>query len=55
MTYSSWGPEGPGPLLPWAEKGGKDDSNVVPFRTTRLTACTCIIIALAAIMFMQQC
>ena len=28
------------PSLPCAEKVVKDDSNVVPFRTTKLTACT---------------
>ena len=34
------GPEGPGPSSPCTGKGGKEDSNVAPFRTTRLAAYT---------------
>ena len=30
-TYQGWGPEGPEPLLPYAGRGRKDDSNVAPF------------------------
>ena len=37
-TYSGWEPEGPGLQTPCAGGGEKDDSNIAPFRTTRLAA-----------------
>ena len=39
-TYPGWGPEGPGPSSPCAGRGGKDDSYVAPLHTTKLAACT---------------
>ena len=39
-TYSGWGLEGPIPETSWAGRGGKNDSNVAPFLTTRLAAFT---------------
>ena len=39
-TYPGWGSGGPRPSSPCAERGGEDDSNIAPFRTTRLAAYT---------------
>ena len=39
-TSQEWGPEGPGPYSTCVGRGGKYDSNVAPFRTTRLAAFT---------------
>ena len=41
-TKLTWGgiPTGPGSPQPWAGNEGKDDSNVAPFCTTKLAACT---------------
>ena len=39
-TYPGWGPEGTGPPLPCAGRGGKDDNNVAPLHTTKLAAYT---------------
>ena len=39
-TYPGLGPEEPGPSLPYAGRGGKDDFNIAPFRTTMLAAYT---------------
>ena len=36
--FPGWGLEGPRPSSPCAGRGGKDDSNVASFRTTRLAA-----------------
>ena len=35
-TDRGWGPEGPSPFSLCTERGGKDDSNIAPFRTNRL-------------------
>ena len=37
FTSQGWGPKGPGPSWPCAGREDKDDSNVAPFRRTRLT------------------
>ena len=39
-TYPEWGPEGPGPSSPCTERREKHDSNIVPFRATRLAVYT---------------
>ena len=39
-THREWGLEGPGPSSLCTEKGGKDDFNFAPIRTTRLAAYT---------------
>ena len=39
-TYPGWGSEGPVPQTPWAGRGGKDDSNIAHFFTTRLAVFT---------------
>ena len=38
--YPGWGTEGPGPSSSCTGRGGKHDSNIVPFRATRLAAYT---------------
>ena len=39
-TYPGWDPRGPGLSSTCAGRGGKDDSNIAPFHTTRLAAYT---------------
>ena len=39
-TYPGWGPKEPRPSSPCTGREGKDDSNIAPFRMTRLAAYT---------------
>ena len=39
-SYPGWVPERPVPKIPWAGRGGKNDSNVAPFLPTRFAAFT---------------